>query len=297
MSYQYNQYLIKHKENVKNGFDWIRNNLPDMIKDIPNLEWQCCFAHDQSKSESDEYEAYDAYFYGNNKSYQVVQDYRKAWLLHLHRNPHHWQHWVLINDDPKEGEILIEMPINYIWEMICDWWAFSWAKGNLHEIFKWYDEHKKYMKLHTNTRKKVEEILGRIKEKLDVETFELAHHGIKGQKWGVRRTAEQLSHDRYSIEACLNKKKIETPNGVSVTHISKHALDRAEELTRQVTAKEIESALTKPIHIDKISVKNNGRSQRFIGDDATVNVNPDTGNIITVWKTGKKARKRYLKEE
>lgn len=184
MSYQYDQYLTKHKENVKNGFDWIRNNLPDMIENISNLEWQCCFDHDQSKSESDEYEAYDAYFYGNNKSYQVVQDYRKAWLLHLHRNPHHWQHWILINDDPKEGEILIEMPVNYIWEMICDWWAFSWAKGNLHEIFKWYDEHKNYMKLHTNTRKKVEEILAKIKEKLDEETFELAHHGIKGQKWG-----------------------------------------------------------------------------------------------------------------
>lgn len=186
MSYQYDQYLTKHKENVKNGFDWIRNNLPDMIENISNLEWQCCFDHDQSKSESDEYEAYDAYFYGNNKSYQVVQDYRKAWLLHLHRNPHHWQHWILINDDPKEGEILIEMPVNYIWEMICDWWAFSWAKGNLHEIFKWYDEHKNYMKLHTNTRKKVEEILAKIKEKLDEETFELAHHGIKGQKWGVK---------------------------------------------------------------------------------------------------------------
>ncbi|WP_303677777.1 DUF5662 family protein [Bacteroides caecimuris] len=298
MSYQYDQYLIKHKENVKNGFDWIRNNLPDMIKDIPNLEWQCCFAHDQSKSESDEYEAYDAYFYGNNKSYQVVQDYRKAWLLHLHRNPHHWQHWVLINDDPKEGEILIEMPINYIWEMICDWWAFSWAKGNLHEIFKWYDEHKKYMKLHTNTRKKVEDILGRIKEKLDEETFELAHHGIKGQKWGVRRTAEQLSHDRYSIEACLNKKKIETPNGVSVTHISKHALDRIEEPSRRVTAKEIENALTKPIHIDNIKVdEENRRSQRFIGNNATVNANPDTGEIVTVWKTGERKRKKYLKGE
>lgn len=298
MSYQYDQYLTKHKENVKNGFDWIRNNLPDMIKDIPNLEWQCCFAHDQSKSELDEYEAYDAYFYGNNKSYQVVQDYRKAWLLHLHRNPHHWQYWVLINDDPKEGEILIEMPINYIWEMICDWWAFSWAKGNLHEIFKWYDEHKKYMKLHTNTRKKVEDILGRIKEKLDEETFELAHHGIKGQKWGVRRTAEQLSHDRYSIEACLNKKKIETPNGVSVTHISKHALDRIEEPSRRVTAKEIENALTKPIHIDNIKVdEENRRSQRFIGNNATVNANPDTGEIVTVWKTGERKRKKYLKGE
>ena len=147
-------------------------------------------------------------------------------------------------------------------------------------------------------RKKVEDILGRIKEKLDEETFELAHHGIKGQKWGVRRTAEQLSHDRYSIEACLNKKKIETPNGVSVTHISKHALDRIEEPSRRVTAKEIENALTKPIHIDNIKVdEENRRSQRFIGNNATVNANPDTGEIVTVWKTGERKRKKYLKGE
>lgn len=186
MSNQYDQYLAKHKENVKKGYDWLLENLPDLVKDIPNLGWQTGFAHDQSKSQPDEYDAYDAYFYGNNRSFAVVQAYRKAWLLHLHRNPHHWQHWVLINDDPEEGEILIEMPVNYILEMICDWWAFSWAKGNLQEIFKWYDEHKNYMKLHPNTRKKVEEILGRIKNKLDESKSELAHHGVKGQKWGVR---------------------------------------------------------------------------------------------------------------
>ena len=145
MSYQYDQYLAKHKENVRNGFEWLQTNLPELIKDIPNLGWQTGFAHDQSKFEPDEYEAYDAYFYGGNRSFKVVQEYRKAWLLHLHRNPHHWQHWVLINDDPKEGEILIEMPINYIFEMVCDWWAFSWVKGNQQEIFKWYDEQQNYM--------------------------------------------------------------------------------------------------------------------------------------------------------
>lgn len=159
-----------------------------------------------------------------------------------------------------------------------------------------YDEHSKYIKLSDNTRRTVEHVLTQIQRKLSETTPELIHHGIKGQKWGVRRTPEQLSHDRYSIEARLNKKKIVTANGVSVTHISKHALDRAEELSRYVTAKEIENALTKPIHIDKISANSNGRSQRFIGNDATVNVNPDTGNIITVWKTGNKIKKRYLKE-
>lgn len=166
MSYQYNQYLAKHKENVKNGFEWIRDNLPDLVEGIPSVGWYTCFAHDQSKSEPDEYAAYDAYFYGGNRSFAVVQEYQKAWLLHLHRNPHHWQYWILINDDPNEGEIVIEMPYIYVIEMICDWWAFSWAKGNLQEIFKWYDEHKNYMKLHPNTRKKVEEILNDIKIKL-----------------------------------------------------------------------------------------------------------------------------------
>ena len=50
--------------------------------------------------------------------------------------------------------------------MICDWWAFSWNKGNLNEIFDWYEKHKNYMKLSSNTRNKVEEILSRIYHKL-----------------------------------------------------------------------------------------------------------------------------------
>ena len=60
----------------------------------------------------------------------------------------------------------MEMPYCYILEMICDWWSFSWSKGNLLEIFSWYEEHKNYIKLHPNTRKSVEDILGRIQNKL-----------------------------------------------------------------------------------------------------------------------------------
>jgi len=167
MSYQYDQYLANHKSNVKKGFDWIRDNLPELIKTGFDFERQMGLNHDHSKTERDEYEAYDAYFYGGNKSYSVVQDFNKAWLLHIHRNPHHWQYWVLINDDPQEGEILIEMPYNYIVEMICDWWAFSWAKGNLNEVFPWYEEHKDYIQLHSSSRLAVEGILSLIKLKLE----------------------------------------------------------------------------------------------------------------------------------
>lgn len=167
MSIQYDKYLTQHTSNVRKGFEWIRDNLPDLLKGDYSYEWQIGMAHDQSKYGLEEYEAYDAYFYGGNRSYAVVKNFRLAWLHHIHHNPHHWQHWVLINDEPGEGMVVMDMPYNYILEMVCDWWAFSWAKENLDEIFIWYDKHKDYMKLSDPTRRTVENILERIKAKLE----------------------------------------------------------------------------------------------------------------------------------
>lgn len=118
------------------------------------------------------YKKYDDYFYGEQTP-AVIEAFNRAWLMHIHRNPHHWQHWVLINDEPKEGTILIEMPYPYIIEMVCDWWAFSWIKGDLSEMFAWYKDHEAYIKLHNNTRSIVEEILEMIRTKLtEVENAE-----------------------------------------------------------------------------------------------------------------------------
>lgn len=165
MSVQYDNFLTEHKENVAKGFRWLQENIPEVIED--GFEWQICFNHDASKTDPEEYDAYDAYFYGNNRSYSVVQNFKKAWLRHIHNNPHHWQHWILINDDPKEGMVVIDMPYIYVVEMICDWWSFSWTKGDLNEIFGWYEDRKDYMKLSANTRRSVEYILGKMKDKLE----------------------------------------------------------------------------------------------------------------------------------
>lgn len=168
MSKQYDEYIVDHKANVIRGYDWLRDNLSDLFQDIMTfaLDHQI-YCHDDSKSELDEYDAYDTYFYSGNKTSDITQNFTKAWLMHIHRNPHHWQYWILINDDPEEGEIILDMPFNYIIEMICDWWAFSWAKGNLYEIFDWYEGRKDYIKLGPNTRTLVEDILSKIRTKLD----------------------------------------------------------------------------------------------------------------------------------
>lgn len=185
MSDQYDRYLDQHRRNVRRGWEWLVDNLPDLFSqvDLHVMKTQI-LNHDASKNSPEEYAAYDRYFYGGNKSFRVVQDFQRAWLHHIHENPHHWQYWVLNNDEPEEGEVILEMDYIYIIEMICDWWAFSWQKGDLSEIFSWYDKHQKYIKLAPNTRNTVEDILWTLRGRLGYNV--LAHHGIKGQKWGVR---------------------------------------------------------------------------------------------------------------
>lgn len=130
---------------------------------------------------------------------------------------------------------------------------------------------------------------------------ELYHYGVKGMKWGVRRTPQQLRYDKYSIIGVLrrNLPDVKTPNGVKVKDISAHAMDRIENKNdRKVTAREIMLALSNPMHISKERVDSDGRhSVQYIGRKATAVVNPQTGNIITVWKTGRNDCNKYLKEK
>ena len=57
--------------------------------------------------------------------------------------------------------------MHYIIEMICDWWAFSWASNNLYEIFNWYKEHRDKQLMSLNKRMIVDTILDMMKEELD----------------------------------------------------------------------------------------------------------------------------------
>ena len=163
MSIEYDRYLSEHIENVRKGLDWMLDNLPLNQEQISAIEEAMLHAHDESKYSKEEYEAYDKYFYGWNNSYEVYRAFDQAWLHHQKCNPHHWQYWVLINDEPDDETLtqlkVLPMPLNYIFEMIADWWTFSWQNGNLFEIFTWYGKHRDRMMLHYDTRMIVEDIL------------------------------------------------------------------------------------------------------------------------------------------
>ena len=65
---------------------------------------------------------------------------------------------------------------------------------------------------------------------------------------------------------------------------------------RVVDSNEIEDALKAPLYIypDRTDKKGDV-SRRYLGDKATVNINPTTGVITTVWRTGSRLRKKYGK--
>ena len=67
----------------------------------------------------------------------------------------------MVNDDPEPsgGIKILEMPDRDILEMICDWWSFSWNKGDLYELFNWWNEHGDYIMLAPKTKEKVIGIL------------------------------------------------------------------------------------------------------------------------------------------
>ena len=163
----YDNYIKEHRQNVKNAYEYLKLavlpafDFPE--EDKAEIE-ELISVHDMSKYRTNEFFAYNDYFYGNNRTQEVEKDFNYAWLYHIHSNPHHWQYWLLPEDD---GDLkALDMPIQYIIEMICDWWSFSWSKNDLFEIFRWYEKNKDNQNLSDKTRKVVEDILHEMKTQI-----------------------------------------------------------------------------------------------------------------------------------
>lgn len=224
MSYAYDEYLTEHIGNVNKGLHWMLDNIWLSQKEKSAIEDAMLHEHDASKYDAEEYEAYDKYFYGGNRSFKVVQDFNYAWLHHIHHNPHHWQYWVLLEDDP-ESEMpykALEIPLPYIFEMIADWWSFSWKNGNLFEIFNWYADHRGKQIIHPKSREIVEYILEKIWKILIMQETVAGHDISEIEKQYKRFWAEQdvdlLNWDHPSAQVIGKVTDIhETENGLEVT--------------------------------------------------------------------------------
>jgi uncharacterized protein DUF5662 len=119
--------------------------------------------HDLSKLRPSEFPQYAAYFYGGHprdaKPPRVQAAFDRAWLLHQHRNDHHWQAWVLREDD---GDMkLLPMADGARRELLADWRGAGRAiTGKAGGTPAWYLKNRERILLHPKTRFWVEAMLG-----------------------------------------------------------------------------------------------------------------------------------------
>lgn len=129
--------------------------------------------HDWHKFLPSEFIPYMRLFYGTYPSYQEVfgdhrnnvvrwkeaveEDADYAWLLHQKRGKHHWQFWVLMNDDGST--VALPMPSKYVKEMVCDWRGAGRAITGEDNVVEWYAANWHNMNLHPATRHEVESML------------------------------------------------------------------------------------------------------------------------------------------
>jgi len=152
---QYARYVIRHK--------WL-------------VFIECCklgipvlgLLHDWSKLRPDEWFPYVNFFYGKAaKSRRDETGYYKptdtgdaafdfAWLLHQKRNRHHWQWYVLPEDEG--GLKVLDMPMRYRKEMLADWRGVGRALGTPNTC-AWYDKHYDHMQLHPSVREWIEFVM------------------------------------------------------------------------------------------------------------------------------------------
>ena len=136
--FEYFKYVIKHK--------WF-------------VFLKCCeygiiwrgIVHDMSKFSPIEWFAYVDCFYGTKND----NAFNKAWLHHQHCNPHHWQWWILQNDE--DGVNVLPMDQEYIKELLADWYGAGRAITGKDNTKQWYESNKEKIILHSETRKIIEQ--------------------------------------------------------------------------------------------------------------------------------------------
>ena len=115
--------------------------------------------HDWTKFSPSEFIPYARWFYGGQREDKAAFDV--AWLHHQKRNRHHWQYWLLVNDDghyitdPYSKYWTMSMPDRYRREMLADWRGAGRSYGNP-DTTAWYKANRRNIILHFETRAWVE---------------------------------------------------------------------------------------------------------------------------------------------
>jgi len=128
--------------------------------------------HDLSKFRPSEFIPYAKFFYepnGDKKQrrnstgyYKATDtgdiDFDMAWFYHQSRNKHHWQHWIIPENDGKFK--CIKVPEKYLKERVADWRGAAQAQGFSRDVCEWYKVNNDKMIVNESDREYLEKLIG-----------------------------------------------------------------------------------------------------------------------------------------
>ena len=160
----YLEYLNKHIECVQKAYDKLKIIIPDLFlgyDDEMILKTERHIKeHDSIKFSPQRLKIYGEHFMKKDDP----DEYNNVILEHIRCCPHHFQHWLVFYSIDKIEAV--EMTYDYIIEMICDWYSFSFFKNDDFELIKWYEFARDKMIFAPKTQKIVDDIILKIKEYL-----------------------------------------------------------------------------------------------------------------------------------
>lgn len=163
MYFSYLKYVLEHKKNVFR----VCNRMGLFLH---------AFTHDMSKFSPKEFVPYAKWFNGpygiaikdkldglsedvKIKHELIKNNFEKAWEHHYRNNKHHWQYWCYdwfkYETEPESPQLCycefitpLEMPDQYLLQMVCDWEAMSMKFGG--SVQQYYL--KNYYQIHLNPK-------------------------------------------------------------------------------------------------------------------------------------------------
>lgn len=134
--------------------------------------------HDNSKWRKIQFGGYAKHFFGGGAG----DRFALAWLDHIHRENHHWEHWLFSNGySPKGSHVergAIQMPKHYALEMIADWQGASRIYVGTYEMSSWLEKNISKISLHSKTALFVEEQLNKLGYKNITSNYHF-NNGVK----------------------------------------------------------------------------------------------------------------------
>ncbi len=138
--------------------------------------------HDLSKYSWPEFSASVRYYQGDRSPFsyeKTIRSYSSGWLHHKGKNRHHWEYWYDMIGGKWQP---IEMPYEYVVEMVCDRIAacktYQKEKYTQQSALLYYLEKPAKNYMHENTRKLLEYLLRLVAEKGEDEAFRMIRESI-----------------------------------------------------------------------------------------------------------------------